>query len=45
MIPPTAAASVAVFDPVSFLVNGKLLKVVAIVEGVFVVVTVRAVRG
>lgn len=45
MIPSTAAASVAVFDPVPFLVYGKLLKIVAVVEGVFVVVTVRAVRG
>lgn len=45
MIPPTATASVAVVDPVYFLVNGKLLKVVKIVEGVFMVVTVRVVRG
>lgn len=45
MIPPTAPASVAVPYPVSFLVNGKLLKVVAIVEGMFMVITVRAVRS
>lgn len=45
MIPPTVTTSVAVLDPVSFLVNGKLLKVLTIVEGVFMVVTVRAVRG
>jgi len=45
MIRPTAPASVEVSYQVSFLVNGKLLKVVAIVEGVFMEVTVRAVRG
>ncbi len=45
MIPPTAITSVAVLDPVSFLVKGKLFKVVTVVEGVFMVVTVRAIWG
>lgn len=45
MIPPTVPASVTVFDPVLFLVSSKLLKVVAIIEGVFMVVMVRAISG